>query len=148
MKQLILWALVALTFVSSSCKEDEPPLDDERKTIILLAKTWEVAYVTLEGIDVTDFGYSLLQLTFDEAGSWSSQNSNTLFSASGTWQYISGAPNLAEITMSGKLVTIILNPEGSTLTMRFNRTTNETIGGRVSETGGAYEIYLIPKFVP
>jgi hypothetical protein len=136
--------------LASSCQEDETPLDDERKARILIGKTWETAYVTLEGTDITDFGYSLMQLTFDQSGSWTSENSNDLFASSGSWQFATGTSgvDLTRISMSGKDVGIILNPEGSTLTMRFERTTNETIGGRKTDTGGTYELYLIPKFVP
>lgn len=141
----LVWAAL---FLLGACDENEPPLDEELKTRILLDKSWETAYVTIDGTDVTDLGYSLMVLTFDREGGWTSQNANGLFAASGSWQFVAGSngPNINRITMGDKEVDLVLNPEGSTLTLRLERDGSEVIGGRGKQAGGSYEIYLLPKF--
>ncbi len=146
----VFWALMLAFPLLSSCEEDSSGQTEEDRARILLSKTWEVGYVTVEGTDVTDLGYLLMQLTFDQNGQWQSVNANNLFVGSGTWSFADGnnGKDLSTIIMSEKTIPIVLNPEGSTLTMRFERSGNEVIGGRSQQAGGSYEILLIPKFVP
>jgi hypothetical protein len=146
----IFWMLILAFPLLTSCEDDPSGQTEEDRARILLSKTWEVAYITVEGTDVTDLGYLLMQLTFDQNGQWQSINSNNLFAGSGTWSFAdaSNGKDLSTIIMSEKAIPIVLNPEGSTLTMRFERSGNEVIGGRSQQAGGSYEILLIPKFVP
>jgi hypothetical protein len=142
----LLWLAIA-TF--SSCN-DPDTLSEEEKVKILLIKPWEVAYVQLESTDVTDLGYSLMQIEFLEDGTWTATQTNSLFGASGTWQLapIESAVALNSFQLSGKEVLFRLSPDGASLTFYFEREGSETIGGRTRNTGGSYEIYWLPKFVP
>jgi hypothetical protein len=146
----IFWILILAFPLFCSCEDDPSGQTEEDRARILLSKTWEVGYVTVEGTDVTDLGYLLMQLNFDQNGQWQSINSNDLFASSGTWSFANGSngKDLNTIILSETTVPIVLNPEGSTLTMRFERSGNEVIGGRSKQAGGSYEILLIPKFKP
>ncbi len=142
--------LLALLFVSCllhwGCKDEPVAIDALRNATILLSKPWETAYVRINDADVTDLGYSLMQLSFTEDGTWTSTNANGLFAVEGTWEFAQN--DASRLILSGRETRIVLNPEGSTLTIRFERVGNEVIGGRASQSGGDYEIYLLPKFVP
>jgi hypothetical protein len=139
-------ALLSLAIVVgiASCEDDKTASPADVASI-LISKTWETGYVRIDGTDVTDLGYLLMQLTFAKEGTWTATNSNDLFVASGIWKF--GATN-AKLLLGSREIDIVLNPEGSTLTMRFSRNGNESIGGRTNKAGGSYEIYLIPKFSP
>lgn len=141
---------VLMLLLASGCDEKEVLLTEERKATILLSKPWEVGYVLLDGGDITDLGFLLMTLEFEASGVWRSNNSNGLFSASGTWRFADGlnGKNLNKIDFNGTLVDVILNPEGSTLTLRFERTSSGPVGGRGTRATGRYEIYLLPKFAP
>jgi hypothetical protein len=150
LKQLVLLSAIATLLTFASCEEQEQALTEERKATILLSKPWEIGYVLVEGGDVTDLGFSLLTLTFEQNGSWTSTNANGLFAASGRWSFADG-PNgkdLNRLDFSGTQINIFLNPEGSTLTMRFERTGTGPIGGKTHQIAGSYELYLLPKFAP
>jgi hypothetical protein len=131
------------------CKEDDT-LTEAEKAKILLVKPWEVAYVQLNTIDVTDLGYLLMQIEFYENGTWQSSNANGLFEQTGSWALgeVQNATDALVLILSGKETNIRLNPEGSTLTMNFTREGNESIGGRLKQSKGDYQIYWLPKFIP
>jgi hypothetical protein len=120
------------------------------KATFLLSKVWETSYVAIEGTDVTDLGYTLLRLEFLSNGSWKSVNSNGLFAAAGTWKFLKSGTttDVTRLDLSGKEISIALNAEGSSLIIRFDRSGGETIGGRASQAGGSYELFMLPKFVP
>lgn len=128
----------------------EDGLSEEDKMRIRIVKPWEVAYVLLNSTDITDLGYSLFRFELREDGTWTAAHSQDLFATSGEWSFgrTNGQPDLNKLILSGKEVQMIVNPEGSTLTLRFFRNGTETIGGRTAQTGGNYEIYLLPQFVP
>jgi hypothetical protein len=142
---ILVWCMSALF----AC-EDASEISEAEKAKILLTKPWEVAYVLLNSTDVTDLGYSLMQIEFSENGTWQSLNANGLFQQTGSWSLseVESATDVLMLSMSGKEVEIRLNPEGSTLTMNFTRDGDETIGGRAKESGGDYQIYWLPKFIP
>jgi hypothetical protein len=132
------------------CEEDKKPIDEARRASLLLAKVWETSYVAIEGTDVTDLGYSLMQVEFLNNGTWKSVNSNGLFAPTGTWKFVTSGStsDLTRLDFSGKEISITLNEEGSSLVMRFERVGSEIVGGRASQSGGDYEIFLLPKFAP
>lgn len=146
MKKIVLAILLLSCLLHSGCKDESVAIDPLRNATILLSKTWETAYVSVDNTDVTDFGYSLMQLSFTEGGTWTATNANGLFADGGGWEFAEN--DASRLILSGRETRIVLNPEGSTLTIRFERVGNEVIGGRTSQSGGNYEVYLLPKFVP
>lgn len=142
-------AIIGLCLVAS-CEEDENTLDEAAITTLLLAKVWETGYVAIEGTDVTDLGYSLMQVEFLDNGTWKSTNSNGLFAPTGTWKFVvnGGVTDFTRLDFSGKEISITLNEEGTSLLMQFERVGSEIVGGRTSQTGGEYEILMLPKYTP
>jgi hypothetical protein len=150
MKGAILGFLLIGLVLFTGCDEKEKPIDEVGEATILLTKVWETSYVSIEQTDVTDLGYSLMQLEFLDNGTWKSTNSNDLFAPSGTWKFVKtgNSTDITRLDFSGKQISISLNDVGSSLVMRFDRVGNEIIGGRTSQLGGAYELFLLPKFTP
>ncbi len=138
---IVILCLVKLT----SCSDEADPLTAEEKATILLCKTWVTGSVTLDGQNITDFGYTSTELTFINNGTWTAINGGDIFENSGTWSFSN--QNFTQLNISGVDVTINLNPQGQGLQLNLIITSGP-LGGRNNSINGDYSLFLLPKFSP
>ncbi|MBV6645007.1 MAG: hypothetical protein KI790_06140 [Cyclobacteriaceae bacterium] len=108
----------------------------------LLIGTWKLDFATFESIDVTDqfndfAAGEFLQLTYNEDGTWQSQNGGVIFESGGNWLFDQSSKDF--ISMDGVDVLFLLNFDAAVLNISFSAS-GSSVGGRVEGLSGDYEM--------
>ena len=147
MKKTITYIYTILLFtavlgVGCDSYEDEEAagLSETQEQLDRLAGSWNGDRVTFEGVDVTAQDFIGFTLTFNEDGTWSSQNGDPTFGSNGVWEF--DGTNLSRILMNDVPVNLIFTYDGSQLTLEFTLVGSSI--GRMKGVTGDYVINLSP----
>ncbi len=138
-----LMLAIALPIFFFACDNKEEVLSEEKKQRILMSRGWVIASVLVDNEDVTDLGFTQMEITFQENGTWESTNGLTIFGPSGT--YTIGS-DVNQVTMSGVPTILSIKDQASQMKLEFTKSSSTPIGGRVEAIGGFYELTFLPKF--
>jgi hypothetical protein len=137
--------MLAFSMLFFACEKEEEGLTEEKRQRILLSRGWVIASVVLGGEDVTDLGFTQMELTFQENGTWESTNGLTIFGPSGT--YTLGA-DVNQLNMSGLPITLSIKDQAAQMKLTFVKSSPTPISGRKKTVTGFYELTFLPKFNP
>jgi hypothetical protein len=146
-KQLIVQAVVALTLatflVLAGCDGGDPPTPEEtevEKATKLLAGTWTVQNVTVDGTDRTSV-YKDVRITFS-GSNLTATNGGVVWPASGTWRFTDDTAKT--ITRSDGL-TISVNELTSNKLVAAFPWTKATLGGGRAESVAGQHVFTFGK---
>ncbi len=142
-QQILMIALLIMAATIAGCDsyEDEGSSTNEvRDQLERLASSWNGDRVLFDGVDVTLQDFANLTLTFNEDGTWTTQDGDPAFGSQGTWEFETGNTN--RILMNGVPVDLFFTTGGSQLTLSF--ILQGSAIGRSKGTTGDYVIDLSP----
>ncbi|MEM8965760.1 MAG: hypothetical protein AAGE93_05045 [Bacteroidota bacterium] len=134
--------IAGLTALLLSCDEeggdDGPATNDEQQQIERLAKTWIADQVTYDGVNVTSVDFTDFTITFSGDNTWTTEDGDPAFGASGTWEF--AEDDLNTVIMNGIPVSITTSTDAALLRLRF--TLDNTPVGRTEGITGEYTFDL------
>jgi len=128
--------ILALMIQLSSCgkKNDVAPTPTAQQTVTsqLIANTWKIQSVSVDGIDQTSV-YKGLTISFT-ATSFTTTNGGVVWPASGTWSFPSATDATTMKRDDGILVTVMAT--GATLQLSLTWSTTTLAGGKLESVKG------------